>query len=111
MSMKTKKIHEGYLMIDNRFGPGVSEDLIKSSGRDASIVGPGVLFESATITCSHCQFIVILNPDRSRERHYCSKCDHYICDGCSVLGECLPMQKVFDDLQNQAIKLLNIKEI
>ena len=42
----------------------------------------GGLFEAATTTCSHCQRIVVLNPDRTRERGYCRKCVHYICDEC-----------------------------
>lgn len=64
----------------------------------------GTLEESATVTCSHCQRVVVLNPLRTRERHYCRKCDHYICDNPACHFECVPIQKIFDDLKERAIK-------
>ncbi len=94
--MKSKRSQEGYLLIDNRAGarapatPGTPE------------IAAGATFESATITCSHCHAIVVLNPDRSRDRHYCRRCDHYICDQCAVGGDCTPLTAVFDALQAQA---------
>ncbi len=80
----SKRSHEGYLLNDQRH-----------SG--------GGLLESATITCSHCHRVVVLNPQRTRERGYCAKCDHYLCDGCTAGGECLPLNKVLDELQNAAV--------
>lgn len=99
--MSSLKRHEGYLIIDNRFSPGVSEDLVRGSGKNAPVVGEGRVFECDTITCSHCHTIVMLNPDRSRPRNYCRKCDHYICDnpGCNV--GCTPLNQVLDELQEQ----------
>lgn len=88
----SKRSHEGYLLIDNSASPGVSADLIRQSGKDVPIVGEGQKFESAVITCSHCHKGVIVNPDRTRSRGYCPKCDHYVCDECEVervvSGEC-----------------------
>jgi len=79
----------GFLMVDNR-------------------LADGGLHEADTSTCSHCQRIVVLNPDRTRERGYCRKCDHYICDQCvgimHVTLTCTPIAEVFDRLQNNAIK-------
>ena len=92
------------MLIDNRNSPGVSEEFVRASGYDATVVGAGQTFESATITCSHCQAMVVLNPLRTRPRNYCSKCDHYICDNAWCNRECVPMKKVLDDLQNAAIK-------
>ena len=102
--MSSLKRQEGYLLIDNRFGPGVSEEFIRASGKHAPVVKEGQLYESATVTCSHCNAIVILNPDRTRERGYCRKCDSYICDnpGCSM--ECRNFDKLLDTLQEQAFK-------
>lgn len=88
MGLLTQRSREGYLMIDDR-----------ASG--------GGLFESATITCSHCQTVVVLNPLRTRARGFCRKCDHYICDNPGCNYECVPIEKVFDDLQNKAFKDLN----
>ena len=109
--MSSLRRHEGYLLIDNRFGPGVTAEFIRSTGKDAPIVPEGAVFESATTTCSHCHTVVILNPDRTRPRNYCRKCDRYICDnpGCNV--ECVPLTKVFDEWQEQEFKKLNLTEL
>lgn len=100
--MSSLRIQEGYLLIDNRFSPGVTEEFVHASGKDAPVVGADRIWESATVTCSHCNAIVILNPNRSRPRGYCRKCDSYVCDkpGCA---ECLPFEKTIDTLREQAI--------
>ena len=92
----SKRKHEGYVLIDNTYGPGVTEEFIRASGKDVPVVGEGRKYESATITCSHCHRVVILNPDRSRPRNYCRKCDHYICDTPVCILECNPMNKQLD---------------
>ncbi len=74
---------EGYLMIDHRGSPGLPEDLARGSGLDPAFCQEGKLFETASLTCSHCKTVVVKNPLRTRERHYCPKCDHYICDICA----------------------------
>lgn len=104
--MHSKRSQEGYLLIDHRNAPGVTP----ARGVDAPAVAAGATFESATITCSHCHRIVILNPDRSRERHHCFKCDHYICDTCAAarkgVDECTTLHQVFDVLKTQAERAL-----
>jgi hypothetical protein len=79
----SKRSHEGYLMIDHR-----------ACG--------GKLQEVATITCSHCSVVMIKNPLRERERAYCPKCDHYICDNCKAVsvmqgGACKTVKQAFDE--------------
>lgn len=93
--MKSKRSHEGYLFIDHRGGPGM----------------PGIplFMEAPTITCSHCQTVFIVNPLRNRERAYCSKCDHYICDKCGKAraesgGECKTFKQIIDEVQEAAVK-------
>lgn len=111
--MSSKRRHEGYLQIDHRESPGVSAELAAASGKRfedtrATPVGKSTLFESSTITCSHCQRVVALHPHRTRERGYCKKCDHYICDGCATVlaqtRECVPFQKILDDAQENAFR-------
>lgn len=85
--MRNKRSQEGYLLVDNR-----------ASGQG--------MVESPTITCSHCQRVVVLNPLRTRERGYCPKCDSYICDECEAVRvasgfECRPMKQVFDELEGR----------
>lgn len=52
--------------------------------------------EMDVLTCAHCNRGVVLNPLRQRERGYCRRCDHYLCDspGCNV--ECTPFQQTID---------------
>jgi hypothetical protein len=82
--MSSKRAKEGYLMIDHRasYMPVPDEVMLK----DGLPAGSGKgLFEAPTYTCSHCQYVVVINPKRTRERAYCRGCDSYICDGCGVL--------------------------
>lgn len=81
----SKRSHEGYLLIDNRNSPGVSEEFIRSTGKAAPAVREGQVFESSILTCSHCQTGMIVNPLRTRDRAYCRGCDHYICDVCEAI--------------------------
>ena len=87
--LHSKRSHEGYLQVDHR-----------ACG--------GAMVESATITCSHCQRIVVLNPDRSRSRGFCPKCDHYICDTCEedrvLTGICKPFKEVIDETLERAVR-------
>ncbi len=103
--MSSLRRHEGYLLIDHSNSPGVP------NGGDAAHVGAGQKFESATVTCSHCHYVVVLNPDRSRARHYCSKCDHYVCDKLTCVVDCQPMNRTLDIMHAQALRLDNIVEI
>ena len=100
----SKRSLEGYLCIDSRAGPG----LAASPDLDTMPIRGGSLFESATVTCSHCQRQVVLNPDRSRSRGYCSKCDHYLCDQCEAVraatGICRPWKQVMDDFEKSILK-------
>ena len=95
--MRTKRSHEGYMMLDHRASPGVV-------GSDHFLpVGEGQQFEAPTYTCSHCGTIVIVNPDRTRAREWCSGCDHYICDRCGgvkkATGVCKTLAQTFDELE------------
>lgn len=68
----SKRSREGYLLIDNR-------------------VSGGELQELPTITCAHCNVVVVLNMQRTRPRGHCWKCAAYVCDkpGCNT--ECNPI--------------------
>lgn len=86
MQQQSKRRHEGYLMIDHRASPGLP----------APGMGEGQLYETATITCVHCQTVVILSPTRTRARGYCQKCDHYVCDKPECNIDCTPWNKIID---------------
>lgn len=49
-----------------------------------------------TLTCSHCNNIVVLNPKRMRERHRCLKCMKFTCDPCRG-SECVPINEIAAD--------------
>mgnify|MGYP001252610740 FL=1 len=105
--MKSLRSHEGYFLIDHRDSPGVSDEVMVAQG-----MPPGSghhIFESATFTCSHCQAVVVMHPDRSRDRGYCRKCDHLICDGCETAkavsgGECRSFKRLVDNILNDIAK-------
>jgi hypothetical protein len=96
----------GYLMIDHRQSPGISEEEAALTG--AMPVGRGMLFQADTRRCGHCPRQIVLNPLRTRERGWCSKGDHYICDECNAVyaatGVCRPWQKVIDDFIDAGAK-------
>lgn len=75
---------ENYLMIDHRASPGVPNDFYRRIGFDMPSVPEGRMMEMAVLVCLHCQQHAIKNPERTRERGYCPKCDGYICDNCSL---------------------------
>ena len=77
-----KKSHDGEIMVDHRASPGIPADMARRLGYDPQQVKEGALFEAATMGCSHCGTIVVMNPLRKRERAYCPQCNRYICDWC-----------------------------
>ena len=81
--MKSLRSNEGYFMLDHRHGDPVPDVNIREAGLPPG-AGRG-LFEAPTYTCHHCQAVVVINPNRQRERAYCRGCDHYICDACGVI--------------------------
>lgn len=82
MLIQTQPTNLGYLELD---------------GRPAG----GPLVERATYTCTHCSAVVVMNPDRTRERYKCRGCNHLICDGCAALraagAPCHTVQQKFDE--------------
>jgi hypothetical protein len=77
----------GYLMIDHR-----------ASGQG--------LTEFKTYTCTHCSAVVIVNPERTRERGKCYQCNHLICDRCAAIyattRECRNILRLAEESMRQA---------
>jgi hypothetical protein len=101
----SKRSKEGYLMIDNRAGHmPTPEEMLRASG--LPVGASKGLFETPTYTCSHCQYVVVMNPQRTREREYCRACDSYICDGCGEKKKhglpCKTFKQVVDEAMNAA---------
>jgi hypothetical protein len=84
ISESNKHIHEGYLMVDHRASPGLTPEQARTLGYSPQHVGEGQLFETKTNHCCHCGTVVIMNPDRIRERAKCQACNKYICDMCGI---------------------------
>lgn len=100
----SKRRHEGYLLVDQRESPEVPVNPAMAGKPGALIVGRGQMLESATVTCSHCQVVVVLNPLRTRPRGYCQKCDRYVCDNPGCNRECTPFEAILDRAQEQAAR-------
>ena len=99
--MFTQRSREGYLLIDHSDSPGVTAEFVRGL---APVVGAGQVFESPIITCVHCNGSWILNPDRSRPRGFCRKCNAYVCDNPWCNSECRPFAKLLDLEQERAFK-------
>lgn len=75
-----------------------------------SMKGPNTrkgLYESAVVTCSHCQYQIVLRPERTREREWCWTCDHYICDRCAAVRKvvgCKTFKQILDEQEALIIK-------
>lgn len=109
--MGSLRRHEGYLLIDHSNSPGVPDDLLRASGLPGMIEGQGapVKFEAPTITCSHCEQVLVVNPNRTRARGYCTGCDHYICDVCTYAREvrreaCAHIARLTEAIQEAGLK-------
>ncbi len=80
----SKRSREGWLYVDDR-----------ASG--------GQLGEYPTFTCNHCQAVVVMNPQRTRERGYCRGCDSYICDACEAVRVQTRRCVTFDQIADQVL--------
>lgn len=68
---------KGFLMIDNR-----------ASG--------GELLELPTLTCCHCNSVVVLNAMRKSERGFCFTCNAFRCDDKKCADDCYSMKRSID---------------
>ena len=75
----------GYLFIDHRASPGISEEFARQAGYDPAFCREGKVMDTKTLRCAHCSVHVVPNPQRpNNDRATCPKCDHhYICDFCA----------------------------
>jgi hypothetical protein len=108
MARSSKRSLEGEIYVDHSASPGIPEDVAVWAGLDPTLCAKGKVYESAILTCSHCQSTIVVNPARTRPREYCSKCDKYICDECAFIMkrtlECRNYEKRLDLLRNQIEK-------
>ena len=107
--MLSQRDKEGYFLLDHRGSMGLPDETVRQSGLPPGS-GRG-LFETSTYTCSHCEAVVVQNPDRKRERAYCRGCDHMICDPCAAIKaqtlKCKTFKQVVDELMAQAAQQAN----
>lgn len=80
----------GYLEVDNR-----ANDMPAGVNRH---------FEADTYTCSHCQRVVVMNPQRKRERYKCNGCAHHICDDCAAQRVAGAPCKTFDQQTTELLE-------
>jgi hypothetical protein len=108
MPTQSKRSQEGYFLLDHRESPGLTDAHVQKAALPPG-AGRGI-FEAPQITCSHCQKGVVINPLRNRDRNYCAKCDHYICDDpCGLAykvsgGACKTYKQLVAELYEQGLK-------
>lgn len=100
--MKSLRSHEGYLLIEPGMGPQLSLEEAAKTGK--KIIGAGTRgrVEAGVLTCSHCHRQVLVNPMRTRDRNWCSRCHHYICDEPGCNADCNPRAAFLDNLEKAA---------
>lgn len=81
-----ERADEGELTIDHRNSPGLPAWFAERQGLDPKQLGEGGVFSTFTKGCTHCGGVVVMNPNRTRPRNHCFRCDHYICDGCAAVA-------------------------
>lgn len=86
--IRTQPVGLGYYLVDNR----------------APMPGSAV-FEADTYTCTHCQTVVVMNPERKRERYKCRGCDHHICDPCAADRAAGSPCRTFRQLADEVMEL------
>ena len=103
--MSSKRAREGYLCVDHRWSPGLTDDVAAAH----DMLGFNrALYESAVARCNHCEAQVVLNPKRTRERGYCRRCDSYLCDACELERTrtlvCVPFEKKVEQMLKAAVQ-------
>lgn len=109
--MFSRRELEGYLLIDHRESPGITPEQAAAAGHGTIAVPAGKKLECATYNCSHCTRLVIMNPQRTRSRGYCPKCNRNVCDQCEANrvasgGACKPFSQLVDEFVDKAAKTL-----
>jgi hypothetical protein len=74
--MSSLRRTEGYMFQDR----GLTDDGMRL----------GIL-ESALFTCPHCNRVIAKNPQRTRPRGYCAKCNRTVCDLPVCNSDCNPI--------------------
>lgn len=80
---------DGELEVNHQASPGLNQEQavkLGYDGRDNQLLGEGHVYRTPTLACCHCPSVVVLNPLRTRGRHYCPKCNHYMCDACHMVS-------------------------
>jgi hypothetical protein len=103
--MKRLRDQEGELLVDHRNSPGVPAELLVQFDLPLELSKHSKVAEFPTFTCKHCQTVVIMNPERTRQRNFCKGCNHLICDPCAAIkhrtGVCKTFDQIADELMNQ----------
>lgn len=55
--------------------------------------------EFPTFTCCHCNNVVVMNPERRRERNVCRQCMAITCDALPCVLECDPVERKLEQLR------------
>ena len=111
--MRLLRDSESYLEINHRESPGFTCDEAVGIGlrRIAKDVGKGQVARVPVAQCVHCQRMVILNPNRTRDREICPRYHKYVCDWCKEArcrkGNCISFNDWIEQLRREA----EVKEI
>lgn len=100
---RSKRSLEGEIFIDHSSSPGLTLEQVGHF--DAPAVPKGEIYESAIVICGHCQAVIVLNPQRTRDRGWCAKGDHYMCDDCTEVMHRTLECRSFERLKDTVLEL------
>lgn len=80
---------------------------MKNPGGYLVITDPEVScpIEVDTFTCKHCNVVVPV-PPKSTPGGMCLKCSGLICDKCVDRDQCLPFEKILDEMERKITRTL-----
>ncbi len=107
--MFSKTELEGYLEIDHRESPGFTPEQAKEARWGKTMPVGSKQFKLVTYKCCGCEAMIVVRPERTRERTWCRACDAFMCDGCAwalkITGNHKPMQQIIDEFMRKAANL------
>ncbi len=97
---------ESYLELDHRESPGFTVEEARAAHWGKTMPVGSKQFKLVTYTCCGCENLIVVRPERTRQRTWCGQCDRYMCDRCAwvrkITGVHKPFSQIIDEWQRKA---------
>lgn len=76
------------------------------------VVGPDRIIERDTITCKHCnRIIVVAYRTEPPNTAFCGMCQSHICLDCETKGVCVPFEKKIKEIEEKTLRENHLRQI